>query len=112
VPPLMESVTGRAHSRAGLSAIEQSADQDRPHHPYSLDRDRVIQGPPMNHTIQDRDKPTVSTGLPDFVPVAEPDAGGRSRLRAATAGFPDLGSPGVVGLEFGHFAKALFKALQ
>lgn len=44
--------------------------------------------------------------------VAAPDAGGRSRLRAAAAGFPDLGGTSVVGLEFGHLAEALGKALQ
>jgi hypothetical protein len=35
-----------------------------------------------------------------------------SRLRAAAARLSDLGRPGVVGLEFGHFSKALLKALQ
>jgi hypothetical protein len=35
-----------------------------------------------------------------------------SRLWAATAGFPDLGSAGDVGLEFRHFAETLGKAFQ
>lgn len=33
-------------------------------------------------------------------------------MRTATAGLPELGGSGVVDLEFGHFAEALFQAFQ
>ena len=37
---------------------------------------------------------------------------GPSRLRAAAAGFSDLGGTGDVGLEFGHFAEAFGEAFK